>query len=183
MKKYFFLFTAFLFAIALLSCNEQVKEITPAELTEMDTIVVPGDADKTELMKVSELSAIELKDDSVFKDGSIPTSWGNAGITDIKGLKLFIKQLQQLVIMNDKENLARAVQYPLNKTIKTKENLVANYDAVFTKEVKLSFATLNFNQLFRNAKGVMTDGGKVWIAQQGKEFRITAINYQTGSQK
>ena len=73
MKKYF-LFTAFLFAIGLLSCNEQVEETTPAELIEMDTVVVSGDADKTELMKVSELSAIELKDDSVFKDGIIPTS-------------------------------------------------------------------------------------------------------------
>jgi hypothetical protein len=176
MKKYF-LFTAFLFAIGSSSCNEQVKETAAAELIEMDTVVVPGDADKTELMKVSELSAIELKDDSVFKDGSIPATWANAGITDIKGLKLFIKQLQQWVIMNDKENLATAVQYPLNKTIKTKESLIANYDGVFTKDVKLSFATVNFNQLFRNAKGVMTDGGKVWIAQQGKEFRIIAINY------
>jgi hypothetical protein len=178
MKKYF-LFAGISLFIGLLSCNEETKETAPTKIIEMDTVAMPGDSAKMELMKVSELSANELKDDSVFKDGSKPTSWANAGITDVKGLKLFIKQLQQWVIMNDRENLAAAVQYPLNNFIKTKENLVANYDSVFTKEVKLSFATINFNQLFRNAKGVMTDGGKVWMRQQGKEFKIVAINYTT----
>lgn len=182
MRK-FFLGTLFFLAIGLLSCNEEVKQAAPTKLTEMDRLVVPGDTANTELMKVSELSANELRDDSVFKDGSIPTSWKNAGITDVKGLKLFIKQLQQWVMMNDKEKLAAAVQYPLNKTIKTKEDLIANYDMVFTKNVKLSFATLNFNQLFRNAYGVMTDGGKVWMIQQGKGFKIAAINYTVGNKK
>lgn len=176
------LFVAFVFAITLLSCNETPQETAPATIIEMDTVVMPGDSAKTEMMKVSELSANELKDDSVFKDGSKPTSWDVAGITDVKGLKLFIKQLQQWVIMNDKENLAAAVQYPLNKTIKTKEDLVAKYDTVFTKEVKLSFATINFNQIFRNAKGVMTDGGKVWLGQKDKEFKIIAINYASTNQ-
>ena len=91
-------------------------------------------------------------------------------------MKLFIKQLQQWTITNDKEKLASVIKYPINKTIKTKEELIANYDAVFTKQVQLSFATVNFNQLFRNAQGVMTNGGKVWIGQKGKAFQIIAIN-------
>ncbi|RYF89243.1 MAG: hypothetical protein EOO03_06470, partial [Chitinophagaceae bacterium] len=56
------------------------------------------------------LSENEMKDDSVFADGSIPTSWANAGITDVKGLKLFLKQAQQWVMNNDKEKLAAAVR-------------------------------------------------------------------------
>jgi hypothetical protein len=170
------LFTVLLFMAALFSCNDDSKDKNPAKIIDMDTLAVPPDTTRTELMKVSELSDDELKDDSIFNDGSIPATWEDAGISDVKGLKLFIKQLQQWIIMNDKENLAAAVKYPLNKTIKTKAALLANYDAVFTKEVKLSFATVNFNQIFRNAKGAMTDGGKVWFTQQGNEFKIIAVN-------
>ena len=175
MKKYFVLI-AFV-SIVIMACNQGRKDAAPVETIQTDTAEKLTDTAKTELMQVSALSAEELKDDSVFADGSIPTSWAIAGITDVKGLKLFIKQLQQWVITNDKEKLAAVIKYPLNKTIKTKDQLIANYDMVFTKEVKLSFATINFNQLFRNTKGVMTDGGKVWLIQQGKEFKIIALNY------
>lgn len=121
------------------------------------------------------LTPLELQDDSIFSDGSIPTSWQNAGIADVNGLKVFIKQLQQMVMNNDKVNLAAAVQYPL-KNIQSTEALIKQYDEVFTKEVKLSLAAINFSQLFRNQNGVMTEGGKLWIRQVGKGFKIVAIN-------
>jgi hypothetical protein len=140
MKKYILYLSVL--ASVMLACNQPVKEATPEKGVTTDSVKMPVDTSGTEMMKVSELSDQELKDDSVFANGSIPTSWKVAGITDVKGLKLFIKQLQQWVITNDKEKLAGVVQYPLNKTIKTKEDLLANYDAVFTKEVKLSFATI-----------------------------------------
>lgn len=166
-------------SITLMACNEidKDKESTPGKIVEMEIVKIPSDSSKAGRLKVTDLSAKELKDDSVFVDGSKPTSWEMAGITDVKGLKLFIKQLQQWVVDNDKEKLSAVVQYPLNKYIKTRDDLLTYYDGVFTKEVKLSFATINFNQLFRNDKGVMTDGGRVWLNQQGKEFKITAINY------
>ena len=172
MKKYISLI--FISAVLLVSCNQPSKETVSEKIAPIDISVMSVDS---ELMKVSALSPAELKDDSVFTDGSIPVSWNIAGISNVKGLKLFIKQLQQWVITNDKEMLALAVQFPLNNTIKTKEGLIVNYDAVFTKEVKLSLATTNFSQLFRNAQGVMLDAGKIWLAQKGNNFKIIAINY------
>lgn len=121
------------------------------------------------------LSLQELQDDSVFTDGSKPTSWENAGITDVKGLKLFLKDLQQAVITNDKAKLAAAVKYPL-QGLSNAEELVEAYDNVFTKDVKMSFALINFSQIFRNQKGAMTEGGRVWIGQFGNKFKIFAIN-------
>ena len=174
MKKYLLIITSV--TLGVISCNQasrQTSTVTPAVT---DSAKKAVDTPATEMLQVSGLSPAELKDDPVFTDGSIPTSWQNAGITDVKGLKLFIKKLQQWIVTNDKDSLASVVKYPLNKKIKTKEELVANYDAVFTKEVKLSFATLNFSQLFRNDKGVMTSGGKVWFDQQGSVFKIIAIN-------
>jgi len=172
MKKYISLI--FISAVISVSCNQPSKETVAEKIAPIDITVMPVGS---ELMKVSALSPAELKDDSVFTDGSIPASWNIAGINNVKGLKLFIKQLQQWVITNDKEMLASAVQFPLNNTIKTKEGLISNYDAVFTKEVKLSLATTNFSQLFRNARGVMLDAGKIWLAQKGNNFKIIAINY------
>ena len=158
------------------ACNQGTKQKIEEAATITDSTTSSKIAPATEMMKVSELSAEELKDDSVFADGSKPTSWANAGITDEKGLKLFIKQVQQWIVTNDREKLASVIKYPVNKTIKSKDEFISNYDAVFTKQVQLSFATVNFNQLFRNAKGVMTNDGKVWIAQMGKDFKIIAIN-------
>ena len=174
MKKYF-LFVVTL-SIACLACNQSAKQKTEETATIADSTTSSKIGPATEIMKVSELSADELKDDSVFADGSKPTSWANAGINDEKGLKLFIKKVQQWIVTNDKEKLGSVIKYPVNKSIKTKEEFISNFDAVFTKQVQLSFATVNFSQLFRNAKGVMTNDGKVWIGQTGKDFKIIAIN-------
>lgn len=161
----------------LASCNNNESSTTATSGKE-DTVLnrpVVAVNDTNVINNPLVLSESEMKDDSVFSDGSIPTSWKNAGITDVKGLKLFLKQVQQWVMNNDKEKLAAVVKYPL-KNIKNETELIAAYDKIFTKEVKLSFATINFNQVFRNQNGVMTEGGKAWINQFGKDFKIFAIN-------
>ena len=171
MKKYLLLQVI---ASMLMMCCNQPQNSAGEKIRPADTVVLAVDS---ELMKVSTLSPAELKDDSVLDNGQVSASWKTAHVSDIKGLKLFIKQLQQAVISNDKETLASAVQYPLDDAIKTKESLIVNYDAVFTKAVKLSLATTNFSRLFRSDKGVMLDGGKIWIAQKGDNFKIISINY------
>ncbi|RYY71248.1 MAG: hypothetical protein EOO13_03785 [Chitinophagaceae bacterium] len=168
-----FIFSALIGTVVLTACNENKSTDTVA--ADAAVITVPAPAVVDTLTNILIVSDNEMKDDSVFKDGSIPTSWANAGITDVRGLKLFLKQAQQWVMNNEKQKLAAAIKYPL-KSFKNEEELIAAYDTVFTKEVKLSFATINFNQIFRNQKGVMTEGGKVWINQFGKDFKIFAIN-------
>jgi hypothetical protein len=166
----------FLYALVA-SCNDSGSSKQTTSMKE-DTVLnrpVVAVNDTNVISNPLVLSESEMKDDSVFADGSIPTSWKNAGITDVKGLKLFLKQLQQWVMNNDKEKLASAIKYPL-KNIKNEAELIAAYDKIFTKEVKLSFATINFNQVSRNQNGVMTEDGKAWISQFGNDFKIFAIN-------
>ena len=175
MKKIFLpvLMVTFVFV----ACNDNASSTENISVTVDSTlppaVTMPSGTDT--IVNSLYLSDNEMKDDSVFTDGSVPTSWANAGITDVKGLKLFLKQAQQWVMNNDKEKLAAVVKYPL-KNIKNEQALIAAYDNIFTKEVKLSFATINFNQIFRNQQGVMTEGGKVWINQFGTAFKIFAIN-------
>lgn len=173
MNKYFLIIVV---TLLLNACYQPQKSVEEAAGTvKMDSLNKSLSNAPTELLKVSDLSVDELKDDTVFADGSKPTSWDIAGVSNVKGLKVFIKKLQEWIVLNQKDSLANVVKYPLGK-IKNSEVLIKNYDSLFTKEVKLSFATLNFNQLFRNGKGVMINGGKVWFGQEGQKFKIIAIN-------
>jgi hypothetical protein len=168
------LYLLFIVTFLFVSCHDNESNDGDPGISKKQWIP-PVVAKDTSSISAVALSADEMKDDSVFADGSIPTTWANAGVTDVMGLKLFLKQLQLWVMNNDKKRIATAIAYPL-RDIKNEQEFVNAYDKFFTKEVKLSFATINFSQLFRNQHGVMTDGGKVWIQQFDSAFKIFAIN-------
>ncbi len=171
---------SFAILVSIVSCSE--TKTSPAEnlFPNSNSSATKTDSPKsttTNKLAGFGLTLEEMQDDSVFSDGSVPTSWEVAGVSDVKGFKLFIKKLQLLVLDNDKAQLAKQIRYPLNKSIKTEEDFIKNYDQVFTKDAKLSIAKINFSQIFRNSKGAMSDAGMVWFAQEGKEFKIIAVNY------
>ncbi|MBC7534521.1 MAG: hypothetical protein H7258_02370 [Ferruginibacter sp.] len=116
-----------------------------------------------------------LADDTVFADGSKPTGWDIAGITDVKGLKLFLRDLQRMVLTERKMEVAVHIRYPL-RNARDLKTFFRKYNELITPAVKKAVAGINFRQLFRNAQGVMIGDGKLWIAQQGKDFKIIAIN-------
>ena len=100
-----------------LACNESNSTNTVETATSNDTAQIAEATaanDANMIVAINEVSDAEMKDDSVFDDGSIPTTWEVAGIEDVKSLKLFLKQAQQWVMSNNKEQLAAAVQYPIN---------------------------------------------------------------------
>lgn len=165
-------YSLFIVAISILpGCNVQSTD------KYFDTVkpVITADSSQYQITEPVSLTAFEMQDDSVFKNGSVPVKWDNAGFTDVKGFKLFLKRLQLWVRDNKKEDLANVIRYPL-KNVSSRVQLVQSYDAIFTKQVKLSFATINFSQIFRNPQGAMTESGRVWFRQFGDSFRIIAIN-------
>ena len=99
-----------------------------------------------------------------------------AGITRVHALKIFIKDLQYIVANNNREEISKLIRYPLNSTIKTQSDFLANYNKIITPKIKDALAKANLRQLFRNYKGVMIGNGEIWIAQEGKDFKIIAIN-------
>jgi hypothetical protein len=164
MKKYCLLFTTV--SVFLLSCTQNNNTSITAE----------GKAATKETTKVTVAPNAGLVDDSVFADGSVPTDWETAGITNVFGLKMFISELQQMVTANKKVELSYRVKYPINDKVKSREDFIANYESVFTEKVKQALQHVNFRQIFRNSKGVMIGNGELWIAQFGEEYLIIAIN-------
>jgi hypothetical protein len=169
-----------LFILILSACSESKKEpVPPTAAIVSDGIPLKKDS---VLPVIGDsnigfgLTQEELADDSVFADGSKPSSWQTAGITDVKGFKMFLKEVQQAVLNNDKEKLAKSIAYPLGKQIRNEQDFIKHYDRIFSKDAKLAIARLNFSQLFRNSKGVMCEDGKIWFSQVGDQFKIIAIN-------
>jgi hypothetical protein len=119
---------------------------------------------------------IDLEDDTVFADGSRPASWETAGITKVRALKVFIKDLQYMVANDNREEIAKMVTYPLNAQIKTKAHFLEKYEQLFNPAVKEAIAKVNPRQIFRNYKGVMLGNGHIWIRQFDNDFKIIAIN-------
>lgn len=174
MKKHF-LSIPILFLIA---CNNpQTTSTTNAEIKPDSPLTLKDSPVMVKSYSIgSGLTLEEMKDDSVFADGSVPTSWEIAGITDIKGFKLFLKNIQALVLNDHKEELAKNIRYPLGRSIRNEQDFIKNYERLITKDVKLSIANINFSQVFRNNKGAMSEGGRLWFSQEANGFKIIAIN-------
>lgn len=164
MKKNFFFY---IILVLIISCNQNEKTLTGKKDTgsfiDSNTLGIP-------------VTNPELEDDSVFADGSKPSSWDVAGITNVFALKIFIKDLQYMIASDNTEEISKLVRYPLNSTIKTKSDFLASYNKIITPKVKDVVAKANLRQLFRNYKGVMIGNGEIWIVQEGKDFKIIAIN-------
>jgi len=167
------------FVLLFIACNNS----TSTEQKTVDSVVtVSTDTIKTidveaHIADPFELTAAEMKDDSVFADGSIPTSWENAGFTDAKSVKKFLKKIQYWVANNQKDSVAGAVAYPLRKpAIKSAESFLENYNSLINEKIKKALRQQNLSQLFRNAQGAMVGNGELWINKTRKGLKIIAIN-------
>lgn len=159
--------------LVLAGCGQQASNTAADKDSAKTTAELPV-TDPVQVMPSKDID--EWKDDSVFADGSVPTSWENAGIDRPKELKTFIHKLQEWIAGDKKEDIAAAIRYPLNKTVKTPDDFMKQYDQLITPKVKNAVASINFRQIFRNQKGVMIGNGELWISQDGKEYKIIAIN-------
>jgi len=123
------------------------------------------------------LTTAEMEDDSVFANGSMPTSWAAAGIDDPVAFKKFLKHLQYWVAHDKRDSVAAVIAYPMkHPAVKNKQQFLAGYDMYMNKGVKNALKEQNYRQIFRRDQGAMIGSGQLWLAQTPQGFRITAIN-------
>jgi hypothetical protein len=155
--------------LLMLACGESaVNEKQAAGMqASTDTLVIDPYA----------LSADDLKDDSVFSDGSRPVSWENAGVSDPIAMKKFIRKLQVWVRDNQVDSISGYLKYPMrNPGIKDKSDFKLNYRDYFTDGVITAVADQRLNQVFRTEQGAMIGQGQMWINQKDNNIQIIAIN-------
>ncbi len=151
-------------------CNNTSSEATPAQ----------ADADSSTVVSVPvalpETETDSSLQDSVFSDGSIPTTWGNSGISDPEGMIEFIRKFQSWASKDERDSIAANINFPTAKW-KTKKEFLKAYPLIFTDKFKSAIAKQNLRQVFRNQHGAMIADGRAWFIQDEEEkFRIIAIN-------
>jgi hypothetical protein len=118
-----------------------------------------------------------------------PNPYEVAGIEDPEKFNEIFRKVQDLVAKDDKQELANYVLYPmlLNKEgssekIADRKAFIANYDRIFTTNVKSALEHQKIEELFVNYQGVMVGGGEVWfgVADNG-DIGIKSVNLFTPS--
>lgn len=174
-------FSLSLLLLASVACNNQTNrqdtgsaDSVPAKV-QPDTVT--SKADTVAKTSGTELTAEEMKDDSVFSDGSKPSAWSDAGIDDPLAFKKTLKQLQYWVTNNEKDSVANLIAYPLaHPRVKTKKAFLDSYDRLFSEKVKKALKEQKLSQIFRNYQGAMIGNGELWFSGSKGVYKIFAIN-------
>lgn len=173
LKKIIFAVTI---SLAALACNEST-ETTPDD----DSIVavpdkVPMDTSFMNTPDVKNADDDQLTSvDTLFEDGSIPTSWANAGFDDPVGFKRFIIVFKDWVKADNKDSIAAHINFPVAPA-KTADIFKEKYADIFDKKLKAVVGKQRLDRIFRNADGAMIGSGQLWFTVNQGSYMITAIN-------
>lgn len=164
------LFVSFLLGMVACGGQDDGKATAPHNDS---SVAVADDSGK----QTAPVAPDPMGDDSVFTDGSVPTSWENAGFTDPAGFKQFLLRLRTWSASGQKDSVAQVIDYPLrNPVVKSKEQFLQRYDSLFNDKVKQAIQDQNLRQIFRRDQGAMIGDGTVWFRQSGNRFVIVGIN-------
>ncbi|GEP94064.1 hypothetical protein [Chitinophaga cymbidii] len=113
--------------------------------------------------------------DTLFEDGSVPTSWANAGFDDPAGFKRFLLDFKGWVKEDKIDSIAAHVRFPL-KNHKTPEAFKRAYPEIFDVNLKTAVDTQRVDRIFRNQQGAMLGNGQIWFSVVNGKYKIIAIN-------
>lgn len=100
----------------------------------------------------------------------------------------FASKIQNYIVNGNKESLAEEIKYPINVKIngevikiENKDELIKNYDRIFSVDYKQAVSKAPTKYLFVNYQGIMFAGGNIWINDvmldgNNSQLKITAIN-------
>ena len=112
------------------------------------------------------------------------------GAADDQDVESFVAEVQGYLASDEKEQLAEAINYPINikmdgkaAKLQSKDDFIKNYDKIFHPDLKKAVGNAYAKYLFANAKGIMAGEGSynIWIneispAGGSPKLMISAIN-------
>lgn len=113
--------------------------------------------------------------DTLFEDGSIPTSWSNAGFDDPAHFKRFLLNFKDWVRDDKVDSITAHIRFPL-KTYKTPEAFKKAYPKIFDASMKMMVDTQRLDRISRNYQGAMLGNGEIWFSVINDQYKIIAIN-------
>ncbi|WP_153796879.1 hypothetical protein [Foetidibacter luteolus] len=158
------------FIILLTACNSGAENTNA-----VDSADVTGKADSASAVTADPYAAQLTAQDTLFEDGSIPTSWDNAGFNNPGGFKQFIIGFKEWVKADNVDSIAAHVQFPL-KQAKTPAIFKEKYADLFNAGVKAAVDSQRLDRIFRNFQGASIGDGKIWFTEAKGKYLVTAVN-------
>jgi hypothetical protein len=163
----------FLLAFPVLAaCNNQTAVNSKDNKT--DTTQIVHVTDKEPIGEGHDMEQIKAQD-TLFEDGSKPSSWYDAGFNDPVAFKQFIIQFKKWVRTDNTSEIAAHIRFPLKK-VKTADEFKKQYAQIFTQQHKDAVAKQRLDRIFRNVDGAMLGDGLIWFVPSDKKYSIIAIN-------
>lgn len=113
--------------------------------------------------------------DTLFEDGSIPSSWSNAGFDDPAHFKRFLLNFKDWVRSDKVDSITAHIRFPL-KSYKTPETFKKEYPKIFDANMKMMVDTQRLDRISRNYQGAMLGNGEIWFSVIDGAYKIIAIN-------
>ncbi|SJZ48163.1 hypothetical protein [Sediminibacterium ginsengisoli] len=113
--------------------------------------------------------------DTLFADGTRPSSWSSAGFTDPSAFKNFLSNWKVWVQAGMKDSIVAYTKFPL-PAYKDKAGFLKAWPVIFSAEMKRKIAAQPLNEIFRNYQGAMIVNGAFWFSQFPEGYRLIAVN-------
>ena len=120
---------------------------------------------------------VQAAADDLEWEGTIPTGWGTATITDSEQFKIFMIHFKEMVANNEVDKIASLIQYPL-KDITDRQMFKNNYQRLFSEGLKQKVAEQRLDRIFRNSGGAAIGSGDIRFQEVGGKYMIQAINFK-----
>lgn len=113
--------------------------------------------------------------DTLFEDGSKPSSWADAGFDQPADFKQFLVSFKNWVKADRVDSITAHIRFPLKK-YKTADAFRQQYNKIFDASLKAVVDTQRLDRIFRNYQGAMLGNGEIWFSSFPEGYRIIAIN-------
>jgi hypothetical protein len=142
------------------------------------TTVTPAGKDSQSVKAPADVDSLEVlirAPDSVFEDGSRPTTWKRAGFHDPVRFKRFIIRFKDWVKDDEVDSIVEHVRFPIHAA-GSPAWFKEQYAEIFTPSLKGIVARQRLDRIFRNGQGAMIGNGDVWFVEWRGKYWITAVN-------
>ena len=129
---------------------------------------------------------------SILQAAPAPNRYAVAGIENAAEFEKTFADVQAAVAANARSKVADHILYPLRVNgwtdevkgkgavnFDTRQEVLDNYDEIFTPQVKAALAKQKVAELFVNWQGVMVGNGEIWLSVSEKtprRYGIIAVN-------
>lgn len=171
-------FQVLILVILMIGCHSADRQSGSSSAAYDSNNVTPGGKEQGPVGKKAMNDSIEAQihaPDSIFEDGSRPTTWANAGFDNPEGFKRFIVVYKHWVRKDLVDSISAHIRYPI-RGAGSVAWFKEQYPHIFTRRIKTVILRQRLDRIFRNGQGAMLGNGDLWFVEERGRYWLTAVN-------